>query len=75
MRIFVCLDRTHNKHKQSIAKFLLPSLNRMVTPLSEHRAFEFHSCEIKKMAENYLNSYFNILQPGVTWLGLQWNTH
>ncbi len=41
----------------------------------ERRAFEFHSCEIKKLAENYLNSYFNILQPGVTWLGLQWNTH
>ncbi len=49
MRIFVCLDSTHENNSKSIAKFL-PFSKRLATPLSAVRN--------QIMAENYLNSYF-----------------
>ncbi len=57
MWIFVCSDSTHNK--QAIAQSL--PFSKTTGHSSERRAFEF-TRELKKWAENYLNSYFNILQ-------------
>ncbi len=55
MRIFVCLDSTHENNSKSIAKFL-PFSKRLATPLSAVRLNSLVWNQI--MAENYLNSYF-----------------
>ncbi len=59
MWIFVCSDSTHNT--QAIAQSL--PFSKTTGHSFERRAFEF-TRELKNGLRNYLNNYFNILQPG-----------